>query len=190
MEISLRCDPVFGSLVGQNSSSSSNATNKKPNKKKSAFAASASAKPCSVNNAAAGTCPRCNGSHFLNQCLAFRKKTVFERLDFLRSKELCENCFGKGHLSSDCTRSWVCRVPECGAKHNSWLPQQHMRNLLCLFFLSLHQILEVGRVCKCMPCSTLVQMEFLYSRAHSGAKPPFKPDKCFNEHNWKQQLYI
>ncbi|KAF5893534.1 gypsy retrotransposon integrase 1-like protein, partial [Clarias magur] len=31
------------------------------------------------------------------------------------------DCFMKGHRSTVCSRSWVCKVPGCGKSHNTWL---------------------------------------------------------------------
>ena len=47
--------------------------------------------------------------------------SVPERLMFVQKKELCLNCFMKGYNHMECSRTWVCRVPGCGQKHNSWL---------------------------------------------------------------------
>lgn len=52
----------------------------------------------------------------VNRALSFQ-----ERLAFVQQKQLCLNCFIKGHRSTVCTRSWVCKVHGCWEKHNSWM---------------------------------------------------------------------
>ncbi|CAM4650186.1 unnamed protein product [Leuciscus chuanchicus] len=65
--------------------------------------------------------PKCIDGHFLNQCRAFRTLSFQKCLAFVQQKQLCLNVFMKGHRSTVCTRSWVCKVHGCGKKHNSWM---------------------------------------------------------------------
>ena len=67
------------------------------------------------------SCPMCKESHYLNQCSIFRGLSVAERTDFVKYQGLCMNCFRSGHEAETCTRSWVCNIAGCGAKHNRWL---------------------------------------------------------------------
>ena len=67
------------------------------------------------------SCPMCKESHYLNQCSVFRGLSVAERTDFVKCQGLCMNCFHSSHQAEACTRSWVCNIEGCGAKHNRWL---------------------------------------------------------------------
>lgn len=128
-EAEKRADPIFGSLLGQSVSTNINSTSNnsvsKP-KRTQSFAAESKitdAKPFSPFKFKETTfkCPKCNEGHFLNQCSSFRSMTVQGRLTFVRQKKLCQNCFMAGHHADGCSRTWVCKVPGCGQRHNSWL---------------------------------------------------------------------
>ena len=67
------------------------------------------------------SCPMCKESHYLNQCSVFRGLSVAYRTDFVKCQGLCMNCFHSSHQAEACTRSWVCNIEGCGAKHNRWL---------------------------------------------------------------------
>ena len=120
-----RSDPVFGGLIGFGTTSGSGTTQNKStkfnsNQKRQVFATdSTNNKPVAPCKAA--KCPRCAGSHFLNQCASFRKMNVPDRLTFVKEKKLCINCFMRGHSDDVCTRNWVCKAPGCATKHNTWL---------------------------------------------------------------------
>ena len=65
-------------------------------------------------------CVKCGENHFLNHCGKFKALSVTERLAFVRSKELCENCLNKGHFAKSCSRDNFCRNG-CIRKHHSLL---------------------------------------------------------------------
>ncbi|XP_056307490.1 uncharacterized protein LOC130219206 [Danio aesculapii] len=127
-EAAKRADPIYGKLLSPSNrsclpNSKSNAKSTF-NKKRQTFAVTATNEPTTSftpKTAIRFKCPKCTDGHFLNQCQAFRALSVQERLIFVQQQKLCLNCFMKGHQSSVCTRSWVCKVPGCGKKHNSWL---------------------------------------------------------------------
>ncbi|RXN20822.1 hypothetical protein ROHU_014184 [Labeo rohita] len=128
-EAAKRADPIFGNLlssISRNSPASSKLSTKSSlDKKRQTFATESTAKESTTSSASKPAfrfkCPKCAEGHFLNQCQAFRALSVPERLIFVQRKQLCLNCFMRGHRSAVCTRSWVCKVPGCGKKHNSWL---------------------------------------------------------------------
>ena len=130
VEAAKRMDPIFGGLLGQDSSpgsgSSPNFNNNGKPKKMQSFAAksangSVAATPSKSSASSGFKCPKCNDKHFLNQCPAFRSMSVPAHLAFVQQRKLCLNCFMKGHDRSECTRRWVCKVPGCAQRHNSWL---------------------------------------------------------------------
>ena len=41
-------------------------------------------------------------SHWLSRCQLFRGKSVDERISFVRSRGLCENCLVAGHMAMSC----------------------------------------------------------------------------------------
>ena len=66
-------------------------------------------------------CPLCGSTHWLSQCSDFKRKTLNERLAFVRSKGLCDNCLVPGHRPSSCSRPRFCRVTGCNGNHSSFL---------------------------------------------------------------------
>ncbi|XP_052387105.1 uncharacterized protein LOC127933996 [Carassius gibelio] len=128
-EATKRADPIFGNLLtpaSRNSPTSYKSNAKSSfNKKRQTFATVSVTNESTISSTPKITsrfkCPKCADGHFLNQCQAFRALSVQERLAFVQRKQLCLNCFMKGHRSTICSRSWVCKVPGCGKKHNSWL---------------------------------------------------------------------
>ena len=56
---------------------------------------------------------------------AFRKKSVNERMEFVRSNKLCFNCLAK-HLSKDCKSQRTCS--KCHHKHHSLLHNESKVN--------------------------------------------------------------
>ncbi len=128
-EAAKRADPIFGNLLtpaSRNSPASSKSNTKSSfNKNRQTFATVSVTNESNTSSTPKTTsrfkCPKCTDKHFLNQCPAFRALSVQERLAFVQRKQLCLNCFMMGHRSAICSRSWVCKVPGCGKKHNSWV---------------------------------------------------------------------
>ena len=44
-----------------------------------------------------------------------------ERLKFVRSKRLCDNCLNPNHIAAKCLKQSVCSVPGCGKKHTRFI---------------------------------------------------------------------
>ena len=68
-------------------------------------------------------CPLCNAQHWLSHCDDFKKRSLKDRFDFVRSKKLCDNCLAPGHFSNACSKESFCRVTGCNVhtKHSSFL---------------------------------------------------------------------
>ena len=68
-------------------------------------------------------CPLCNARHWLSQCDEFKKKSLKDRFNFVRSKNICDNCLVPGHFSNSCPKESFCRVTGCNVhtKHSSFL---------------------------------------------------------------------
>ena len=123
VESAKRSDPIFGDLLTPNTrftgvhgqTGSKVADNAKPSKGQ--HFATAVDKKGENKVSSKLRCPKCTDSHFLNQCSQFRASTVDDRLKFVRSKNLCENCFMYGHFGDACSRNWTCNVEGCGRKH-------------------------------------------------------------------------
>ena len=60
-------------------------------------------------------CPSCNDYHRLFAFQNFKSMKSLDRLNFVKSKKLCENCLLGNHNTSDCRKPGRCTV--CGAKH-------------------------------------------------------------------------
>jgi len=68
-----------------------------------------------------GRCPCCAKPHKLADCLAFGKMDRSERIALMRHNRLCDNFFGKGHVSRRCKRASACKAPNCKYKHHTLL---------------------------------------------------------------------
>lgn len=64
-------------------------------------------------------CICCGEKHALFMCFTFKKMTISDRQNFVRTKELCMLCFKPGHLSQSCLTNLKCR--ECERRHNTLL---------------------------------------------------------------------
>ncbi|KAJ8044946.1 hypothetical protein HOLleu_07851 [Holothuria leucospilota] len=96
----------------------SRASSKLPHQKGLALSTSTqheSAKRSQVN------CLLCNGSHCLSQCGQFKKKSVQDRVNFVRQKVLCINCLLPTHFAKGCMQSANYKVEDCNRKHNTLL---------------------------------------------------------------------
>ena len=65
------------------------------------------------------TCTMCSEQHFISKCEQFRKMPVKDRLAFVVSHELCQNCLRGNHTTDNCLNQNRCFV--CQAKHTSFL---------------------------------------------------------------------
>lgn len=107
-------DPVYGSNYQINNFT-------KTHKSYSTNTTTLEPKIFSNNATYSQACPKCSAKHYLNQCEGFRKLSVKERIQFVKEKELCFNCFHPEHTYQNCTRSWRCNINNCSKKHNRWL---------------------------------------------------------------------
>ena len=64
-------------------------------------------------------CPLCEKSHDLEDCEAYKRKSVEERRSFLTEKALCYACYGKNHRSKGCTKKRTCK--KCKKPHPTLL---------------------------------------------------------------------
>ena len=64
-------------------------------------------------------CCLCNNDHPIHTCEIFRKKSVLDRQQFVKSKCLCFNCLSHRHSSSNCKSRYSCLY--CKARHHSLL---------------------------------------------------------------------
>ena len=54
------------------------------------------------------------------RCKKFRKASSQQRLNLAKQNQLCFNCLGNSHRTSQCKVEWRCKF--CSRKHNSLLP--------------------------------------------------------------------
>ena len=67
-------------------------------------------------------CYLCSGSHRLAACKEFMKKSVEERIEFVRSKMLCFKCLGGKHIARECKSNIGCTKDGCtGTLHHTLL---------------------------------------------------------------------
>ena len=60
-------------------------------------------------------CPMCNQLHDLEECNSFLSKSIEERRNFLKDKQLCFGCFTVDHTSRGCRNKRKCK--KCGKLH-------------------------------------------------------------------------
>lgn len=59
--------------------------------------------------------------HPMYLCRKFRDMSVPDRVSYLKSKNMCLNCFGEGHFSSKCGNKHSCKT--CGSRHHTLIHQ-------------------------------------------------------------------
>eukprot|EP00794_Sanderia_malayensis_P020968 gene20968-23024_t len=70
-----------------------------------------------ATNASEGLkCWGCDESHRIRECPKLKESNLTERRSLVRTKKLCFNCLGKGHLSTGCPSKYSCAV--CEKKHH------------------------------------------------------------------------
>ena len=74
------------------------------------------------------TCPLCKGSHWLSRCEVFRGNSVDERITFVRSKGLCDNCLMPGHMAMSCPKESYCQIVGCKIAHRKHSTFLHPKN--------------------------------------------------------------
>ncbi|KAK3724590.1 hypothetical protein QZH41_006358 [Actinostola sp. cb2023] len=67
------------------------------------------------------TCLLCDGAHPLVSCREFEKRTYSDRVKFVRTKGLCDNCYKRGHKPRNCFQKGLCEIEHCEGKHNTLL---------------------------------------------------------------------
>ena len=66
-------------------------------------------------------CLLCNEAHRLFYCNTFKGMKVDERIQFVKTNRLCENCLLNNHVVKDCRSPSVCTVPGCGERHTKFI---------------------------------------------------------------------
>lgn len=117
-------NPIFGdiqdSVVSRNKrpNASKSPARPKPSYATSVVTLSTPVAP-SMNSDVKPACFCCDGTHSLEHCLDFKKKTHREKLNLLKGKGLCFGCLCKGHISKDCKGRLSCNI--CNQRHPSVL---------------------------------------------------------------------
>ncbi|XP_070171009.1 uncharacterized protein [Polyergus mexicanus] len=73
----------------------------------------------SVNNVATEKCLNCSGNHNLMLCDEFKRKSVEQRTQFLKSHKGCFNCLKVGHFPTSCKSKKRCNL--CRRAHHTLL---------------------------------------------------------------------
>lgn len=88
-----------------------------------------SAKPAKVANVAQASknvCSICSKNHSVYQCDTFLKLSVDERIERVKSKNMCLNCLKIGHRIYECKNSHTCKT--CTKKHHTLLHRAQSNN--------------------------------------------------------------
>lgn len=64
-------------------------------------------------------CGFCKGSHWLQECQEFEKSPLETKVELLKKRGLCFNCFRPRHSAKECRMPPSCR--ECKGKHHTWI---------------------------------------------------------------------
>ena len=72
-------------------------------------------------------CTFCSGPyHGIWACRQFEQRSVEQRWNFAKEKQLCFRCLSKDHRGKDCRRSQPCKVNGCQLNHHRLLHRQHV----------------------------------------------------------------
>ena len=74
----------------------------------------------------AKTCMFCNNYHPVEVCETIQNKQNNEKLDFLKSKQMCFGCLQYGHMSKSCQKHLSCKV--CEQNHPTAFHMQRKEN--------------------------------------------------------------
>jgi hypothetical protein len=77
--------------------------------------------PRESGKTATSQCLLCSHDHELSKSDEFKKKSYEERVQIVRSKRICNNCFKSGHFARGCLEKMLCELPECRRKHHTLL---------------------------------------------------------------------
>ncbi|XP_046557263.1 uncharacterized protein LOC124266512 [Haliotis rubra] len=61
------------------------------------------------------SCHFCWKAHDIDDCEAFKQKTLNDKRTYLREKHMCYGCYGYNHAVKGCLRKRICR--KCGKRH-------------------------------------------------------------------------
>ena len=67
-------------------------------------------------------CWLCMKPHRLMDCDNFKRKTIDERKEYIKSERLfltVFNCFSKGHTVKNCKSKYCCCIDNCSKRHHS-----------------------------------------------------------------------
>ena len=70
-------------------------------------------------------CKLCKKGHDLDDCQAYLKKSLLDRKEFLKEKELCFACYDPGHRSNGCAQRRTCK--KCSRRHPTGLHDDNFR---------------------------------------------------------------
>ena len=70
-------------------------------------------------------CKLCNKGHDLDDCQAYVKRSLPDRKEFLKEKELCYACYDPGHRSNGCAQRRTCK--KCSRRHPTGLHDDNFR---------------------------------------------------------------
>ena len=138
MQARVLTHPIFGNISSEPKSRSVLEGRKPMNRRASSFGADAhdhdpNSNTHPINEGVANdvlesrssnpsqNCPLCRAPHWLSQCKEFRSRSVRDRYELVREKELCYNCLIPGHYASTCPKSSFCKVDGCSDKHSTFL---------------------------------------------------------------------
>ncbi|KAJ8044808.1 hypothetical protein HOLleu_07665 [Holothuria leucospilota] len=111
---------VYGSHVGKpQKNSKPNIPNRKPKESRaSTFSTQCTSKSDTL---VSDRCYFCSKDHSIEECEAFKKKSVVERFEFVKGKGLCFNCLHKSHTARGCRVESKCSKDQCNRKHHTLL---------------------------------------------------------------------
>ena len=93
--------PIFGKISGDSRFSNSTDRTKQVRRTAKSFPVQVNSKQSRghLEVKTQPKCPSCEGNHWLSQCEDFKKLSVSDRYQLVRSKKLCSNCLLPGHCA-------------------------------------------------------------------------------------------
>lgn len=117
-------DPVFGSLIDavpSNVKVNNQGQRLQPKPKPEAVRHNQFSTSIAKETSPAQACPVCKQQHHITSCCQFKAMSYEDRVKFMRSSNMCNNCFKPGHIALGCLEVKSCEVDGCTRRHHTML---------------------------------------------------------------------
>ena len=124
--------PIFGKVVNENKGKQEGTKGKRPfyGGRVNGFATQGELQESARDQEGRtikNVCP-CNENHWLARCDKFKRMSLEQRMEFVKNKRLCLNCFTAGHFVRSCPKRSFCKIQGCTGKHSTFLHPKSASN--------------------------------------------------------------